>query len=303
MQEIDPFISIVVPSYNRADLIAKTLHSLLDQTYNNYEIIVVDDGSTDNTEEVVAQVKSERVSYYKKQNAERAAARNYGARKAKGDYVNFFDSDDLALQNHVASAAEMIKKYQQPEWFHLGFAWATPEIEIFRKVDQYRGDTLNKLIAKGNPLSCNGVFLRRDIILQHRFNEDRSLSASEDYELWVRLAARYPLYFTNTITSLVIDHEMRSVRTIHGEKLINRLNLLLHYLEQDQKVLSYFGKKFRQIIADSYSYIALHLAEDPAFKAKSVKYLITAVRADAGTVTNRRFYAILKNLLIKWPRS
>jgi glycosyltransferase involved in cell wall biosynthesis len=303
MQETNPFISLIVPSYNRAALISKTLNSLLDQQYNNYEIIVVDDGSTDNTEKVVKSINDLRITYVKKNNAERAAARNFGARMAKGDYVNFFDSDDLGLPNHLSTAAEMIREHDKPEWFHLGYAWATPEEKVFKEVNYYKGPTLNNLIVKGNPLSCNGVFIRKDVILTHPFNEDRSLSASEDYELWVRLAARYPLYYNNVITSLVIDHEMRSVRKSNGESLIKRLELLIQYLQQDEEVKRAFSSSFKKIKADSYSYIALHLANNPAFKRKSINYLMQSLKMYPGIAMHKRFVATIKNLLIKWQGS
>ena len=303
MSQFNPFISIVVPSYNRANLIGATIKSLQQQEYDNYEIIVVDDGSTDNTEEIIGTVGNEKTVYIKKNNAERAAARNFGSRMAKGEYINFFDSDDLALPNHLSEAAATIKKFNAPEWFHLGYAWATPEEKVFKEVNNYTGETLNHIIANGNPLSCNGVFIRKDIITNYSFNEDRALSASEDYELWVRLTSRFPLYYSNVITSLVIDHEMRSVRRINGEKLIQRLKLLLHYLQKDQAVTTYFGKSFNKIKADSYSYIALHLAEIPLYKTKSFKYLFNSIASYPGVIKNRRFYAIIKNLLIKWQNS
>lgn len=303
MSKLDPFISIVVPSYNRANLIGGTIKSLQRQEYDNYEIIVVDDGSTDNTEEVIRAVGNDKTVYIKKNNAERAAARNFGARMANGEYINFFDSDDLALPNHLSEAAATIKKFNSPEWFHLGYAWATPEEKVFKEVNNYSGATLNQIIANGNPLSCNGVFIRKDVVAKHSFNEDRGLSASEDYELWVRLTSRFPLYYSNVITSLIIDHEMRSVRRINGEKLIQRLNLLLHYLQKDQAVITYFGKSFNKIKADCYSYIALHLAEMPLYKRKSCGYLFNSIVSYPGIIKNRRFYAIIKNLLIKWQNS
>jgi glycosyltransferase involved in cell wall biosynthesis len=303
MQELKPFISIIVPSYNRADLIANTLKSLQQQEYDHYEIIVVDDGSTDNTEEIVRDIADYRTKYYKKQNAERAAARNYGAQKANGQYVNFFDSDDIALPNHLSEAVKMIRKHHQPEWFHLGYAWATPEAKVFREVNNYQGPTLNHLIPNGNPLSCNGVFIRKDVITSLPFNEDRALSASEDYELWVRMAARFPLYYDNTVTSWVIDHEDRSVRRINGEKLIKRLELLVHYLKQDALTVDTFKKDFNKVVADAYSYVALHLADDPKFKAKSIRFLRDAIWVNPGLIKNKRFYAIIKNLLIKWQGS
>jgi glycosyltransferase involved in cell wall biosynthesis len=298
-----PFISIITPTYNRADLIPDTIRSLQQQEYDNYEIIIVDDGSTDNTEEVVLAMADARTIYVKKQNAERAAARNFGARMAKGEYINFFDSDDIALRNHLSEAVKIINSHNNPEWFHLGFAWTTEEGEIFKKVNEFAGETLNSEIVNGNPLSCNGVFLRKDICLAEPFIEDRELSASEDYELWIRLAARYPLYFTNTITSHLVDHDTRSVRTINGKKLIKRFNLLIYYLRMDPVGQEQFRDGFRKIIADCYSYVSLHLAEVSAYKLKSIWFLLKSLYYYPGFVTRRRFYAIIKNFIIKWQGS
>jgi glycosyltransferase involved in cell wall biosynthesis len=295
-----PLFSIVVPTYNRADLIAKTIQSLTIQSHTDYEIIIIDDGSTDDTAEVLRPFLSEKVSYHKKNNGERAAARNYGAAMARGRYVNFFDSDDIALPNHIAVASDMAKQHADPEWFHLGYEWADPDGTVFKKVNSFRGETLNKQMSQGNPLSCNGVFIRRDIILQNPFNENRELSASEDYELWCRLAARFPLYYSNEITSRVVDHEMRSVRTINGDKLIRRLELLIENLSADAQVISYFGKAFRTIKMDSNSYIALHLANVPKYKMKSVFYLFKALCNSSQLLRTKRLYATVKNIIIKW---
>lgn len=295
-----PFISVVIPCYNRADLIAATIKSLQEQDYPNYEILVIDDGSTDNTEDVVRSVATERTVYVKKTNNERAAARNVGASMAKGDYVNFFDSDDLALTNHLSEAAEMINKYNQPEWFHLSYAWGDHEGKIFRNVNTFTGTTLNGIMANGNPLGCNGVFVRKDIAQMHPFNEDRELSASEDYELWLRLAALYPLYYSNKVTSILIDHDGRSVRTINGQKLIRRLELFIYYLEQNKEVLNYYKNDFKNIRMEAHSYIALHLANNPAFKITSIRYLLKAFQDTPAMIKRKRFYATLKNILIKW---
>ena len=146
----------------------------------------------------------------------------------------------------------------------------------------------------------NKDFIKKEIIVKHKFNEERALSASEDYELWCRLAARYPLYYSNAITSLVIDHEMRSVRTIHGEKLINRLELLMKFLEADKQTVDYFGKSFDKIKMDANSYIALHLANEPKYKLTSIKYLFKSLADSASLLQTKRFYATLKNILIKW---
>src|SRR5437868_10948529 len=102
------FFSIIIPTYNRASVIKKTIDTTLNQSYPGYEVIVVDDGGTDNTEEVIRAIGNNKITYYKKENAERAAARNYGAAMAKGDYLTFVDSDDLLYQNYLETANDCI---------------------------------------------------------------------------------------------------------------------------------------------------------------------------------------------------
>lgn len=299
-----PFFSIVIPTYNRAGLICDTIDSILAQEYDNYEVLIVDDGSTDDTEEVIkAKYKNNRVSYYKKENAERAAARNYGARLANGDYINFFDSDDLALPNHLTVASKLINTKNFPEWFHLGYAWALPEGKIFKEVNDFKGESLNHIMHKGNPLSCNGIFIRRDVILANQFNEDRLLSASEDYELWLRLTSNFPLQYSNTITSVIIDHEARSVRKINGHKLIERLEALLTYVEANQTLKQYFkGRRINRIKLEGNSYIALHLSALTQFKSRSLHYLFKSLAVYPSFIFNKRFYATIKNLIIRWQK-
>src|SRR5690554_3150909 len=87
--------SVIIPTYNRASLITKTIESVIDQSYQNFEIIVVDDGSTDNTKEVVKLIMDPRLKYFYVENGERGRARNIGTFHAEGKYVTFLDSDDL----------------------------------------------------------------------------------------------------------------------------------------------------------------------------------------------------------------
>ena len=90
-----PLFSVIIPTFNRADFIGKTVESVLRQTFTDFEIIVIDDGSTDNTAEIIAPIIDERLTYHFKQHEERAAARNAGTKLARGEYVTFLDSDDL----------------------------------------------------------------------------------------------------------------------------------------------------------------------------------------------------------------
>ena len=95
--------SIIIPTYNRASLIKETINSVLLQDYPNFEIIIVDDGSTDDTENIVKSIEDSRINYHKKTNAERGAARNFGIKLAKGEYITFLDSDDILYVNHLTN--------------------------------------------------------------------------------------------------------------------------------------------------------------------------------------------------------
>jgi glycosyltransferase involved in cell wall biosynthesis len=290
------FFSIVIPTYNRANFVARTIQSLLAQTYPHFEIIVVDDGSTDNTEAVVGGIRSDKVTYHKKKNGERAAARNFGARLAKGDYVNFFDSDDLAYPVHLRTALDMIGSKGKPEWFHLGYDFRDPEGNLLQQVNQLP-EVLNERLVKGNVLSCNNVFIRRDVALQYPFNEDRDLSVTEDYELWMRLASRFPLWHTNAISSTVVSHDQRSVITVNRDKLIKRQELFLKYIWQDSECLRKFGKNKKDMEADVYTYIALHLALTKQHRPDVVRYLFKSVVTEPKALSTRRFWASLKHII------
>ena len=113
--------SIIIPTYNRSAFILKIIDSFLKQSYPYFELIIVDDGSNDNTAEVTGTIKDERVKYFCKENGERGAARNFGAKQATGDYINYFDSDDLAYPNHLEVACAAARKLEKPMQFHVGY--------------------------------------------------------------------------------------------------------------------------------------------------------------------------------------
>jgi glycosyltransferase involved in cell wall biosynthesis len=291
------FFSIVIPTYNRAGYIGKTVESLLRQDDPAYEIIVVDDGSTDNTEAVLAQIKSDKLSYHKKINAERGAARNYGARLAKGTYVNFFDSDDVAYPNHLSEARKAIVSLNQPEVIHLGYDVKDAEGKLLRTANAFPA-TINEALIDGNHLSCNAVFVRRDIAAQWPFSENRLLSASEDYALWLKLASRYDIHCWNAVTSTVVNHELRSVLTINLEKFLQRMEILCKELQADNAFVERYGSRWNTFLSYLDIYIALHLAMARYPKRKSIAYLWQAAVLRPQVVLTRRFAAALKKVLV-----
>src|ERR1017187_643372 len=292
----NPFFSVIIPTYNRANLIEKTVQSVLNQSYPNFEVIVVDDGSTDNTVEIITNINNPKLHYYKIKNSERGAARNYGIDKAIGRYVTFLDSDDLYYPWHLSHAYESINEYNFPAFFHLGYQLKNEKGKIKTIINNLKNDNI-KMFIKGNPLSCIGVFIDRNITNEYRFSEDRDLSGSEDWELWIRICSKYGIKVDNRVSTVMIEHDARSVRNFDENKLLRRKQLSLKFAFQDELVRKVFSDHFKEVESYCDSYIALHLILSKKSK-QGYKYLLQALKNNHMILFNRRFLAIIKHSFI-----
>jgi len=297
MPQNSPTFSIVIPTYNRAHLINKTIESMLRQEFQDFEILVVDDGSKDNTGEVIKTFTDSRIQYFRKENAERGAARNYGATRAKGTYINFFDSDDLMYANHLSEANKLIASKDSPEFFHLGYDYKSVDGTVTARVDNF-DDSVKTRVLFDNILSCNGVFVRRDIAIQFPFEEDRVLASSEDWELWIRLVSRYKLHYANAITSSVVNHDQRSLRTIEVQKIVARDLFLIDRLKGDAAVMSNYGGTFDRFAAERYTFFMLCFAEQKK-KSDVMKWGKRAFKTYPMIMLTKRFLSAVKNNIFK----
>ncbi len=287
--------SIIVPTYNRANLISETIESVLEQTYFNFELIVVDDGSTDNTQEVVQPLlKDVRVRYCKMENSERGAARNFGTYKSRGDYVTFLDSDDIFLPWHLSTAVQRIKLINYPPVFHLNYEIVGAEGQINFV---HLPSPVNEKLLEGNFLSCMGVFLKRDFALENLFDEDRKLSGSEDYELWMRIATQVPIITFPEITSRLINHNERSVNLVDPQKLVTRISLLERKVKDNREFVKKFGKNVAIFSSYCSLYLALHLALCGQ-RWQSLKCLMLTARQYLPAVFNYRFIVVIKKIVL-----
>lgn len=186
-----PLVSVIIPTYNRAHLFGETIDSVLAQTYQNWECIVVDDGSTDNTKTIVAEYSKNdsRFQYFSRPNNKKKGAnacRNYGLEKSKGDYIQWFDSDDLMHPKKL----EIKIKYALSENADIVVdahttinrinLTNTPKLEIFESADFYVEYILGK-----KPVITNDVMVRRSMVASHRFDEN--LHKAQEYEFFSRL--------------------------------------------------------------------------------------------------------------------
>jgi glycosyltransferase involved in cell wall biosynthesis len=205
--------SIIIPTFNRALFLPRAIQSIQAQSYSNWELIIVDDGSTDNTKEVVYPFLSDtRIRYHYQENAERSAARNKGIGLSKGDFITFMDSDEYMDANRLELLIEGIKKNNGLSALYftdIRFEFPDSEKNYVRK-----GRSLsfpvnpNELIETiiGNPQFCATT----EVFEKHKFNPH--LTVGEDMELLFRISKEYPLiYLENNATITEIEHENRSV--------------------------------------------------------------------------------------------
>jgi len=288
-------ISIIVPSFNRKSYLPRLLGSFLSQSKYVKEVIIVDDGSSDGTFDFIQSLKNPLILVYRIQNSERGAARNFGAAKATGDYINFFDSDDYAYSYHCETALRIASLNNYPEWIitNSDIEKGAGSDIITRSAPS--GPLLENLLD-GNPLSINSIFIRRDIGLSTRFNESRDLSGSEDYDLWIRLAALYEPIISDISTSVIVEHGDRSVNNIKPEKAIRQLMLFIKLIENSSELATNPYAKQR-IISTLYSYLSLQTSRSIGYRKKSLYYSMLALKHSTSMTSLKKNLVTCRNLL------
>lgn len=192
MSNNDPKISVVIPAYNRADVLPRAIKSVLNQTYEYFEIIVVDDGSTDNTEEVVKSYDNQRIRYYRFETNQGAnAARNKGIKVANSDYISFLDSDDEYPTTNLAEKMKILPNMPS-EYGGVYTPQKTFRNGVLLEYNTNVKDIIDyELIRRHNAiggLSCTAF--RRDVLLEVGLF-DESLPAAQDYDIYVRVLEGY----------------------------------------------------------------------------------------------------------------
>jgi glycosyltransferase involved in cell wall biosynthesis len=190
---VRPKVSVVIPAYNSENLIAETIESVLNQTYQNYEIVAVDDGSTDCTLNVLRRY-TPRVKILTKQNGGPASARNLAIQNSSGEYIAFLDNDDLWVEGKLEEQVAFLDKHSDIGLLFseaLMFSQENGKRRILRKI----GYTVNPtfyLLLFGNFIPSSTAVIRRACVDKVGLLNE-SLIGTDDYEYWMRIARTYPM--------------------------------------------------------------------------------------------------------------
>lgn len=254
---ISPIVSIIIPTYNRANLMGKSISSVLDQIFKDFEVIIVDDGSVDNTESVVKSFNDTRIKYVKlKKNRGSCFARNVGLKIAEGEYIAFQDSDDEWLPEKLEKQMKVFEILPQENIVYTGF-WRIKNNKKtyvpFNRVKQREGNVFKELL-RGNFISTQTLLVKKKCFEKSGMF-DENLPRFQDWDLVLRLAKYYnfkfinePLalcYFTSKSISTDSNALLKAFKIIEKKYLKNLDNKLLakHYFRIGNSLC--LDKKFK----------------------------------------------------------
>lgn len=206
-------LTVIIPLYNKEKHIIETLQSVLNQTYKHFEVLVVDDGSTDNSVEYLNRLKDCRIRIISQTNAGVSSARNTGIENSKYDWITFLDADDLWQPNHLSNFMDVIHTIQNVNVIGSAFSVSNSNGEIIKTIGVKHNGFYNyyeqyRIQGESN-LCSSSLCVKKDILVDIRYNTN--LSYGEDYHFYEQLANRTEFYYLKESTALYIkDTENKS---------------------------------------------------------------------------------------------
>lgn len=295
--------SVITPAYNRGELIGKAIQSLLDQSYSNWEMVIIDDGSIDNTREVVESFEDPRIKYHYQDNQERSIARNNGISKATGEFICFLDSDDYYLPEHLATFAEALQKQDQ----FRGLLYADGYLES--------GDNRKEVTFSYNPekhpanlafhsfFSSNGVCAHRSVFEKDLFYPQ--MKVMEDVHLWLRILMKHPFIYIPEYTSVVVDHEGRGGTEFFAKSDKKSLDIYLSNVEDlffNHGLGNYVSQKeWNDFRIKRYYTFAFNNAWKKEFK-EALKLMAEIIKTSPRQAFTKRFLKLKKEFAVSLLR-
>ena len=235
------FFSVVIPLYNKKNFIENTINSVLDQSLQEFEVIIVNDGSTDTSLEIVKQFKDPRISIISIDNSGVSKARNIGIEHARANYIAFLDADDFWKKNHLEKLYHLIKNNPLCGLYASAYAKKHNNLILKSKflgipddknwtgiVKDYFHSSLINSIAWSSSVAIPKKVLEEF----NGFDENITLGAGEDTDLWIRIALKYKVAFSNTVTAI---HNLDGDNRLSNTNTNKRNFLNLDKFDEDSK--------------------------------------------------------------------
>jgi len=280
-----PLVSVIIPTYNRAHFLPDAIESVLAQTYKNWELIVVDDGSTDNTREVVARFGGQ-VCYLYQENKGCGAARNTGIEYARGEYIALLDSDDVWYPDKLALQVDLFKRFPGTGMVGCGCHWLNsqgartgvslpPELLDYRelKVRYAISGTPSTVLINRKALESVGTF-------------DPSLLRCQDWDLWLRIGKEFEIRSVRKV--LAASKGRQDLRAEIEKKKAYWLRVIDRHLAGKDRTRA-------------YSWYCFNCAKDSlrqGQKPKALLYLLRSFFLHPGRVCGKKRLPVLLNVIL-----
>lgn len=291
-----PYFSVIIPVYNRGNLLIETIKSVLVQTFRDFELIIVDDGSTDNTKDVVMPFLSDRVRYFYQQNKRQGAARNLGIKHANGMFVIFLDHDDLWSPKLLESYYDIIRNKPDVRWIHGAFCWFNED--RWWQANSYPAEgSVWRLLLKGNLINTFTIAVKSTLLTDLKFDESPDIWASEDWEFNFRLAVKAPCCYQPAPLLFMRTHAGRTSNTIRIEHMAKT-----HFFALDKILNNPFMKdKPDYLKRSARAHGHLFLAENAYGRGllyKQISHTINAFIAYPSVIFSLRWLSIAIKIFI-----
>lgn len=294
MDSKTPFVSVIIPTYNRAKLVSQAIDSALNQTYKNMEIIVIDDGSADNTKEAVSRYQS-KIRYIYKENGGASSARNLGIKEAKGSYIAFLDSDDLWLPGKVEKQMNQLR-------LNKGYSFAISDIEFIDDDNKHLAfSNLRKTITKdgfifADALKIPTITSSYMLIDREVFGNvglfDETINTAEDIDMMLRICNRYK--------TILIEEPLVKYRK-NKDSLSNQLftKNRLKVLDKIPQYADNIKNEHRRIISRTKVRVHLNYAADLLWSRHFKEARSQIAESMAIHVTFKAFVLYIKSLIVQ----
>lgn len=250
-------VSVVIPTYNHSNYLGRALKSVFDQTYSNFEIIVIDNHSTDDTKQVIDSFNDSRINYLKIQNnGVIAASRNLGIRASKGEWIAFLDSDDFWSSSKLQECFNVISENVDLVYHDLEVIGLKKKLFKSRttRSRQVRAPVIMDLLIKGNGIVNSSVVVRKNLLVAiGGINESDEMIAAEDFNTWLRISqlSEYFIFIPKTLGFYLMHKDSASKKdmSIPERAAISEFFGLLNF-QQKNKVnasIKYTAARFNYL--------------------------------------------------------
>ncbi|WP_318639785.1 glycosyltransferase family 2 protein [Flavobacterium ardleyense] len=290
-----PVFSVVIPLYNKEKYIAQTLENVLKQRFTDFEIIVVNDGSTDASGKIVKSFSDARISYFSTANHGAAAARNFGIEKSTAPYIAFLDADDLWMQNHLEELKKLIDRFPQAGMYCNRYQLifengSTYQPSFYGIDDTYEGVVEDYFAASLHYAVASSISVAvPKSIFSEIGNFKKYISSGQDTDMWIRIALHSKIIIGNKLTSSYLHYIEGSLsKTDILQKNIKRFD---EYQDHEKSNLSL--KKYLDLYRMEYA-----MQYKMAGASNESKSLYNQISKENLSVKSKALYILPKGILL-----